>query len=318
MEFHPLPVDDAKIEALKTADPSKIDTRQFEHPEKVAQYEEEIKRVLASQGPRNPIDKLTPEQVEHFKRDGWVFVPSEQMWSAEDLTHLLQQVYLMDDWPEMAGHWMKYYEKNKLKGKPGHDGADEPEKMLQRIENFLDYNKYLNNLINGPRMLGMITQLFGEDAVLYKEKINYKLPGGEGFNPHQDVAAGWWMYGQDLHISVLIGIDNATPENGALELVRGWHKKGLLGPQWKEVPTDVCEQMKWEMAQTRPGDICFFDSFVPHRSGPNNTEKPRRVLYTTYAKAAQGDLRTRYYADKRKSFPPDIEREQGKKYEYKV
>jgi len=81
---------------------------------------------------------------------------------------------------------MKYYEAN-----PEHktDSAAPP-KILQRIENFLQFNPALDRLINGPRMLKLMGELFGEPSVLYKEKINYKLPGGEGFKPHQDVAAG--------------------------------------------------------------------------------------------------------------------------------
>jgi len=42
------------------------------------------------------------------------------------------------------------------------------------------------------------------------------------------------------------------------------------------------------------------------------------VCYTTYAKKSEGDFRKKYYEDKRKSFPPDIEREAGKVYEYKI
>jgi len=229
--------------------------------------DEQLEKLVAAQASRTPLPRLTDEQVESFKRDGWVFVPSEQMWSGDDLKALVKHSAEMDTWPEMAGKWMKYFEKNKLKGKPGHDGADEPDKILQRVENFLEYNSELDRLINGSRLLGMIEQLFGEPAVLYKEKINYKLPGGDGFNPHQDVAAGWWMYGQTLHISVLIGIDEATPENGALELVRGQFgaRRERISPDWKEIPKETCDQLKWEMARTRPGDICFFDSFVPHR-----------------------------------------------------
>jgi len=290
--------------------------KRYETEERCKADEEIVQGILKSQGPRNPLPRLTEEQVASFKRDGWVFVPSEQIWSDEQLYQLIHQVNVMDSWPEMAHHWMKYFEKNRNKGKAGHE--DEPEKILQRIENFLEYNPSLNNLINDERMLGFVGQLFGEDAVLYKEKINYKLPGGDGFNPHQDVAAGWWMYGQSLHISVLIGIDAASPENGALELVRGAHRDGMLSPEWKELPKEVCDRLTWEMAATRPGDVVFFDSYVPHRSGPNYTDKPRRVAYTTYAKKAEGDFRARYYSDKRKSFPPDIEREQGKSYEYKI
>lgn len=33
------------------------------------------------------------------------------------------------------------------------------------------------------------SQLFEEEAVLFKEKINFKLPGGCGFFAHQDTPA---------------------------------------------------------------------------------------------------------------------------------
>ena len=38
------------------------------------------------------------------------------------------------------------------------------------------------------------------------------------------------------------------------------------------------------------GDAIFFDSFIPHRSYPNSTEEPRRVLYVTYNAASAGDI----------------------------
>ena len=69
---------------------------------------------------------------------------------------------------------------------------------------------------------------------------------------------------------------------------------------------------------TRPGDAVFFDSYVPHRSEANATAAPRRVLYVTYNRRADGDHRVRYYADKRRSFPPACEREPGREYVYRV
>ena len=42
------------------------------------------------------------------------------------------------------------------------------------------------------------------------------------------------------------------------------------------------------------------------------------MLYVTYNRRADGDHRLRYYADKRRSFPPDCEREPGREYVYRV
>jgi ectoine hydroxylase-related dioxygenase (phytanoyl-CoA dioxygenase family) len=69
---------------------------------------------------------------------------------------------------------------------------------------------------------------------------------------------------------------------------------------------------------TEPGDVLFFDSYAPHASKPNLTEKARRILYLTYNLAADGDHRARYYAEKRANFPPDIERAPGAEYRFRV
>ena len=70
--------------------------------------------------------------------------------------------------------------------------------------------------------------------------------------------------------------------------------------------------------ETSPGDACFFDAFVPHRSAPNGTRTERRVLYLTYNPASQGDHYEAYFADKWKSYPPDVEREPGQERRYRV
>ena len=74
----------------------------------------------------------------------------------------------------------------------------------------------------------------------------------------------------------------------------------------------------FDKVPTQPGDAVFFDSFAPHRSAPNLSDRRRRILYISYGRAADGDTRERYFADKRKNFPPDIERDPNKTYAYKV
>jgi hypothetical protein len=64
--------------------------------------------------------------------------------------------------------------------------------------------------------------------------------------------------------------------------------------------------------------VIFFDSYVPHASGPNLTQTARRILYLTYNLASAGDHRAQYFADKHASFPPDIDRDPSKTYEFRV
>jgi ectoine hydroxylase-related dioxygenase (phytanoyl-CoA dioxygenase family) len=205
--------------------------------------------------------------------------------------------------------------------------------MINRVEKFLDFHPSLRDAFigtsspSGAATTGffathpfqrLLEELLGGPLVLYKEKINFKLPGGDGFKPHQDAQAGWDQYGHTVHFNLLVAIDEATVDNGCLELVRGAHQSGLLGPMWAELPDEVVSSLTWEAIPLQPGDIIVFDSYAPHQSAPNLTTQPRRALYVTYNLAAEGDYREQYFADKRAAFPPDIERVTNREYRYRI
>ncbi|WP_333839698.1 phytanoyl-CoA dioxygenase family protein [Pelomicrobium sp.] len=252
------------------------------------------------------IQPLTHDQVERFRRDGFLIVRG--MYGPKAMARIAAWTAQIAGYPEIAGKYMMYFEASRL---------EPSERLLNRIENFCPYHAGFDALLNGPGLRDAVAQLFGAPAVLFKDKINFKLPGGDGFTPHQDVQAGWDRYAS-LHITALVSIDAATRDNGCLELVAGRHREGLLGPHWAPLPQEVVETLDFVPCETAPGDVVFFDSYTPHRSAPNVSPRPRRVLYVTYNRLEEGDHRARYYADKRKSYPPDCEREPGKEYVFRV
>lgn len=214
----------------------------------------------------------------------------------------------IEDWPEVFGKYAKYFE----------DSIADPQVLLlNRVENFLEYHDGFHRVVVGTPIMNCLEQLFGEPAVLFKEKINYKHPGGAGFEPHQDGQAGWDAFGSHF-ISVLVSIDENTIENGCLQLAAGQHADGLLGDKWKPLSGERLRKLKFVPCPTKPGDAVFFDWFVPHQSALNLTDQPRRNLYLTYNRASDGDFRHQYFREKRKNFPPDIERRPGEQYIYRV
>jgi ectoine hydroxylase-related dioxygenase (phytanoyl-CoA dioxygenase family) len=194
---------------------------------------------------------------------------------------------------------------------------DSERRLINRIENFYPYHPGFKALFDGEKLLGRVDDLFGEAAVLFKDKINFKLAGGDGFKPHQDQQAGWSAYAA-LFITAMVSIDATTEENGCLELCAGHHTRGLLGEEWQPLTDEDMRRLGARPVPTRPGDTVFFDSYTPHASAPNLTAERRRVLYITYNRRSAGDHRARYYADKRKSFPPDIERDPTQVYTFRV
>lgn len=248
---------------------------------------------------------LSAEQIEQFRRDGFLCV--RNMYSPEEIEVISQWTDEMAARPEAPGKYMMYFE----------DSQDDGSRILCRIENFVPYHEGFSALITARRMQQAVSELFAEPAVLFKDKINFKLPGGDGFKEHQDVQAGWDDYA-DLHITAMVAVDETTPENGSLEMIPGKHKQGLLGSKWAPLSDGDTDNKPYVAVHCKPGDAVFFDSYAPHRSFPNHTDKARRVLYITYNKLSQGDSREKYYADKRKNYPPDIERVPGKDYRFKV
>jgi len=143
---------------------------------------------------------LSAEQVADFQRDGFLVLPSAALFTPDEVQQLIDLTTEVQGWPETPGKWMMYFENSKK------DGA----RILQRIENFFKFHEAYNTLANGPKVLETISDLFQEPAVTYKEKINFKFPGAQGFEPHQDHAAGWWRYGHTIHITMLVCIDRCT------------------------------------------------------------------------------------------------------------
>ena len=93
-----------------------------------------------------------------------------------------------------------------------------------------------------------------------------------------------------------------------------YHKKYLEMTPEKVLSNKVIDDLQWEPLETKPGDLVLFDSYIPHRSGPNQSNKPRRAAYITYNPKSQQNCREKYYRHKRTVFPPDVERIPGRSY----
>lgn len=166
---------------------------------------------------------------------------------------------------------------------------------LARSEDLIPHDDVLRNFICGGVLLAWLGDLFGEPAVLYKEKVNYKHPGGAGFAPHQDAPAYRFV---DHHISAMVPLDPATRASGCLSVATG-HTRGTLPNTRGRIVCEVAETLDWVPVEVFPGDVLLFDSYAPHRSGTNTSDHARRALYLTYNAARHGDFRDRYYADKK-------------------
>jgi 2-aminoethylphosphonate dioxygenase len=245
----------------------------------------------------------TPADREQLQRDGYLLVRG--LVNAPGVERLLQWTTELETGPEITGrHWL--YREDSL--------TSPRRKIVQRIENFCPFHVGFDGFVRHGALAEWTSVLMGGPVVLFKDKINFKMAGGAGFKLHQDQQAGWSTYAP-LFVTALVSLDAATAESGCLEIAAGRHREGLIGSEWKPMHETGIDLTS---VPTAPGDAIFFDSYVPHASQANFTDRPRRILYLTYNLATAGDHRTRYYADKYASFPPDIDRDPARTYTFRV
>lgn len=229
---------------------------------------------------------LRDQQLETYHREGYLTV--DPFLTTGQTFQLPGWVDEISRWPKAEGRWMHHHE------------MTDSGPVLSRSENFIPYHAGIRQLLTEGPIIQAVSQLFGEPAVVFKEKINYKHPGGGGYAPHQDAPA--YKYGSE-HITCLVAVDDADENNGCLSFVPGRHREAFIGLNERGcIAEEVAARFAWAPAPVSQGGVLFFSSFIPHRSGPNTTDRPRRVLYVTYNKASEGDLREAYYADKRRVF----------------
>ena len=236
-------------------------------------------------------------------RDGFLVVPG--FFGGAATAALLRWTEELEAAPEQPGrHWVYHEDSLTVPGR----------KVIQRIENFCPFHRGFDRLVRHGALSEWVAALMGGPVALFKEKINFKMPGAPGFKAHQDQQAGWTRYAP-LFVTALVTVDPSTLENGCLEMAAGRHREGLIGEEWN--PLDEAG-LGLVPVPTAPGDVIFFDSFAPHASKPNFTGEPRRILYLTYNLASDGDHRAQYYAEKHAAFPPDIERDGSTEYVFRV
>jgi 2-aminoethylphosphonate dioxygenase len=224
------------------------------------------------------------ETVGHFARHGWVL--TEPIGPA-GLAALRRWVDEIERWPEPGDGWLHHREMTDAGPK------------LCRSENLIPFHDGMRAFLTQGPMLDTATALLGEPAVLYKEKINYKLPGGAGYSPHQDAPAYPFVAN---HVSCMVAIDDATIDNGCLEVVSGEHHRVLPVDERGCIVDELVATFHWEPVPARAGQTLWFHSRTPHRSGSNRSSRARRALYPTYNASAEGDLREAYYRDKLATF----------------
>jgi 2-aminoethylphosphonate dioxygenase len=180
--------------------------------------------------------------------------------------------------------------------------AETGECRFETFDPVIDISPVCRRLALDPRLMGLLHEVYGEAACLFKDKLIFKPPGLPGYGLHQDWIA--WPGFPRSFLTVLVPIDPADAVNGCTEVFPGYHHNGSLSEEdgeYHELSTDLIDEGRGVLLELEPGDVAVFGGFTPHRSAPNRSGRWRRQLYLSYNQRSDGgERRAKHYDEFRR------------------
>ncbi|HKN00837.1 MAG TPA: phytanoyl-CoA dioxygenase family protein [Candidatus Binataceae bacterium] len=181
-----------------------------------------------------------------------------------------------------------------VKWEPGHPD------LVQGVEPFAHLNEELHRCALDRRFLEPCKDVVGEEEViLFTEKLNLKRAHKGGpIILHQDFP--YWAdqtAAASRVATAMLFLDDATAENGCLEVVPGSHREGVQkrraveGLGAMEIDTAKYDHSRLVQLPVQAGAVVFFGPFLVHRSMPNRSRADRRALLYSYQPAGFAHLR---------------------------
>ena len=176
-------------------------------------------------------------------------------------------------------------------------------KKIRRIENICKFSIDAKRLIQNRKLKKIIYQILGKN-VLFKDKLNFKYPKANGFEPHIDghffwrdkdnkIKKGWKEYSNNF-LNVVIPLEDTNKKNGCLEIANKNETFKILGSKWEDITKKTyiytpkikkkfIKKFNFFNVELKIGDILIFDWTICHRSKQNLSKNSRMIFYATYA-----------------------------------
>jgi len=224
---------------------------------------------------------LSADELAEYQTDGYVVC--ESLWDADEVATVDAAMREMTD-RVVAGEEMSdvlELEPEAVDGQPA----------IRRIYNPYDLGGAFRSLADDARLLDRIESLIGPNFNLQHSKLNMKPARvGSVVEWHQDLA--YFPHTNDDLVTTLIYLDEATEENGCLQVLPGQHRGFLdhFGPDgtFAGMITEQIDEERYGQPRPLPapaGSVIFMHCMLPHSSMPNRSEASRRTLIFEYRAA---------------------------------
>lgn len=229
--------------------------------------------------------ELPASDKEVFEREGWLLVP--RLVSG----HTLQALCAATQSLEQAATHIEndtrvqgvFFEVQSISGRKGETAAFPG--ALRKITSPSKGQPAFAKLRKDQRVLDAAQRCGIHAPVCLLDQVNFKLPRlGTCFPYHQDER---FLHGNAIArvqkfggINLVIALDSADSKNGGFEVLGRTHR-GELGTDHYDVSAmnpGVYDESHRTVPALLPGDAVLFHPRLAHGSGPNLSDRPRRLV----------------------------------------
>lgn len=234
-----------------------------------------------------PADRRSGLDVASYAAEGWVVVRS--LLDAPTVAALHRAT---DELEAIASSFVRdravgrvYFEVQSASGRK-REPAVSPG-ILRKITGPSRATPPFRALREDERIVGVAAALGIPRARCVVDQVNPKAPVcGTGFPFHQDAAFLHGVALRDLEtfggVNVVIALDAADAGNGGFNVLGRTHASGLVPGQYRYDASQTLEQRfdtsRRAVPALAPGDAIFFSPWLAHGSGPNRSERRRRLV----------------------------------------
>lgn len=198
---------------------------------------------------------LTPDQVEQFRRDG--YLGPFEVCSSNEMARIAARIdteVLAGDAPTQGVHQSRHMD-----------------------------SRLVHDLCAHPAIVSRMASIYGPDLLLWRSHFFLKEPGDVEVPWHQDT--NFWPLEPPVNISAWIAIDDATTENACVNIIPGSHQsvvphvratEGMLFAEMADMEyVDASTAVPMEL---RAGEFFLFNERAVHQSDANRSDERRLGL----------------------------------------
>lgn len=222
---------------------------------------------------------LATDLKARYQQDGFVVV--EQVLAMADVAAIRDRVM------EITAGQGAHFPRENIEFEPRPETDDRP--VARKINHCAESDGTFMKLARDPRILDIVEVLLGPDIKLFGSQCFMKPAGGVEKPYHQDSA--YFPIEPLALVTCWVALDDVTLNNGCLWVIAGSHRGELFdhSQPWQvggrvdmQIPDEHIDRSQETPMTMAAGGCSFHHSKLLHRSGPNDTDRPRRGLAIHY------------------------------------